>query len=418
MSEILASAPTAARTSDAIVTGAGTPPPVIRSDEEAVAVARTFATELQAGAAERDSAGTVPFDAIRRLAETGLLGITVPRAYGGAAVSNATLAEVFRLLARGDSAIAQLPQNHFVFVEVLTLDGTHDQKAFFYRHILQGARFGNALSERHSKNVFDLTTRLTRQADGSYRLNGTKYYTTGAFSAQFIPVFALNDDDELVVVYVDRHAGGVSASDEDWFAIGQRATVSGTTVFENVAVQEDRVVYHGRRYGVPQVFGAFGQLIHAAIDVGIARAALEDGAAFVAEKSRPWFESGLERNADEPYIVTRFGQLGVRLDAAEALLARAAGVLDEAVPNVNEHTAAAASLAVAGAKALAGDAAVEIATEVFSLSGSRAADRRSGLDRHWRNARTHTLHDPNRWKYYHIGNFILNGRRPPNHGLI
>jgi alkylation response protein AidB-like acyl-CoA dehydrogenase len=63
-------------------------------------------------------------------------------------------------------------------------------------------------------------------------------------------------------------------------------------------------------------------------------------------------------------------------------------------------------------------AAVEIANELFSLAGTRAADQRYGLDRHWRNARTHTLHDPNRWKYQYVGNFILNDIPPPNHGLV
>ena len=76
------------------------------------------------------------------------------------------------------------------------------------------------------------------------------------------------------------------------------------------------------------------------------------------------------------------------------------------------------SLAVAAAKAFGGDVAVEVSTEIFALAGTRAADDRVNLHRHWRNARTHTLHDPNRWKYLHIGNFILRGVKPPNHGLI
>jgi len=148
------------------------------------------------GASERDKDGGVPHGIIRRLAENGParhLGLS--KAYGGADVSNATIADVFRLLAAGDSAIAQLPQNHFVFVEVLTLDGTPEQKSFLFSEVLKGARFGNALSERHSKHVFALTTRLTRQADGTFRLNGTKYYTTGALTAQYIPVFALDDEE-------------------------------------------------------------------------------------------------------------------------------------------------------------------------------------------------------------------------------
>src|SRR2546430_2190437 len=75
-------------------------------------------------------------------------------------------------------------------------------------------------------------------------------------------------------------------------------------------------------------------------------------------------------------------------------------------------------LAVAAAKAFGGDTAIEISNEIFALAGTRAADNRINLHRHWRNARTHTLHDPNRWKYLHIGNFTVNGLKPPNHGLI
>jgi alkylation response protein AidB-like acyl-CoA dehydrogenase len=100
------------------------------------------------------------------------------------------------------------------------------------------------------------------------------------------------------------------------------------------------------------------------------------------------------------------------------LLAKAGRALDTAERDLNEDTAAAASLAVAAAKAFGGDVAVEVSTEIFALAGTRAADDRVNLHRHWRNARTHTLHDPNRWKYLHIGNFILRGVKPPNHGLI
>ncbi len=389
----------------------------IDSDDEAIAVARTFADELRPGAAERDRSGAVPHAELARLAQTGLLGITIPRAYGGADVTAATLAEVFRLLANGDPAIAQVPQNHFVFVDIVRGDGTAAQHRFFFEAILNGARFGNALSERDSKNVYALQTRVLRQPDGTYRLNGTKYYCTGALTATFVPVFALDDDGHLVAAYVDRHAPGVEI-EEDWHAMGQRATVSGTTRLTDVVLTADRIVPHYRRYAGPQVAGAFGQIIHAAIDVGIARNALEDAAAFVRTSSRAWFESGLETAAEEPLLIQQFGQLGVRLAAAEALLAQAGRALDAASADLNADSAAASSLAVASAKAFGGDVAVEIANALFALAGTRAADDRHNLHRHWRNARTHTLHDPNRWKYQHVGNFVLNGIRPPNHGLL
>lgn len=72
----------------------------------------------------------------------------------------------------------------------------------------------------------------------------------------------------------------------------------------------------------------------------------------------------------------------------------------------------------AGAKAFAGDTAVQIASDAFELSGTSSTDDRFNLSRHWRNVRTHTLHDPARWKLHHIGNWVLNGVAPPNHGLL
>lgn len=55
---------------------------------------------------------------------------------------------------------------------------------------------------------------------------------------------------------------------------------------------------------------------------------------------------------------------------------------------------------------------------LFELAGSRATLREHNLDRHWRNARTHTLHDPVRWKYPAIGNYLLNGVLPPRRGTL
>ena len=346
-----------------------------------------------------------------------MLAITVPRGYGGSQVSNETVGEVFRIIARADPAIGQVPQNHFVFVNVVKDNGNHDQRAFFLGEVLRGARFGNALSERGTKHVFDLKTRLTAEPGGDYRLNGRKYYCTGALTAQWIPVFALDDDERLVVAYVARDAPGVEVID-DWSAMGQRATLSGTTILSDVAVPGEHVFEHWRTYEGPQLFGAFGQLIHAAIDVGIAENALADAVEFVRTRSRPWFESGLERASDDPLVIQSFGQLAVRLHAAQELLRKAGRTLDASERDLNEDTAADASLAVAEAKAFAGDVAVEIASELFALAGTSATDEQHNLHRHWRNARTHTLHDPNRWKYQHAGNFVLNGVRPPNHGLL
>ncbi len=128
--------------------------------------------------------------------------------------------------------------------------------------------------------------------------------------------------------------------------------------------------------------------------------------------------SPLGRAADEPLVIHRFGELDAKVRAAEALLVEAGRAIDRAGDPPTAESAAAASLAVAAAKAFAGDVSLEVSNDIFSLTGTRGADDRVNLHRHWRNARTHTLHDPNRWKYHHLGNFVLNGIDPPNHGLI
>ncbi|VVE34638.1 SfnB family sulfur acquisition oxidoreductase [Pandoraea iniqua] len=108
----------------------------------------------------------------------------------------------------------------------------------------------------------------------------------------------------------------------------------------------------------------------------------------------------------------------MRLRAADALIARAARVVDAAQQQPDEDSVAAASVAVAQAKALSTTASLLASTKLFELSGTGATLADQGLDRFWRNARTHTLHDPVRWKYHAVGNYVLNGVRPPRHGAI
>jgi alkylation response protein AidB-like acyl-CoA dehydrogenase len=96
-----------------------------------------------------------------------------------------------------------------------------------------------------------------------------------------------------------------------------------------------------------------------------------------------------------------------------------AATLDEVTRRPRDSgEAARGSLAVAQAKAFASEVAVEVASDLFSLSGASAADERHDLSRHWRNARTHASHDPVDWKYHHVGNYLLNDVLPPNHGQI
>ncbi|MFC9742322.1 SfnB family sulfur acquisition oxidoreductase [Streptomyces noursei] len=390
---------------------------VIADDAEALKVAAALAEEFQAGAAERDATRRLPRAELDQLSRSGLLAVTVPAEHGGADVSTATLAEVFRLLATADASIAQIPQSHFAYVNVIRRQGTAEQQAFFSAELLAGRRLGNAQSEAGTRHVQDLRTRLTPRPDGSFLLNGVKNYCTGALFADWIPVLARAEDDRLHVAYVPSGAPGVTVVD-DWDGLGQRTTASGTVRLVDVVVPADRVLPHHLTFGGPQLHGAVAQLLHAAIDTGIAEGALAEAAGFVRTKSRPWFESGLETAAEDPLLIQRFGELAVQAKAAQALLREAARTVDTARADLTDDTAAAASIAVAAAKVQAAQSAVEVANALFEVSGTRSALASLNLHRHWRDARTHTLHDPVRWKIQHIGRHVLSGTRPPRHGLL
>lgn len=289
-------------------------------------------------------------------------------------------------------------------------------KGLFFGRALAGDRFGNALSERGTKTVGDYETRLSSDGPG-FRLNGRKYYSTGVLFAEWIVIFALDPNDKLTMAFVPRGAEGLQIID-DWDGFGQRTTGSGTTVLQNVYVAADAVVRHHRGFERPTTIGSVGQIIHAGIDLGIARAAFAETLDFVRNHARPWMDSGAERAADDPLTIARIGQLAIRLEAATATVERAGKKVDVAQINGTEESVIEATLAVAAAKVLTTEIALEASNTLFELAGTASTKIGLNLDRHWRNARTHTLHDPVRWKHHVVGNYHLNGIKPPKNGAL
>ncbi|MFT4001364.1 MAG: SfnB family sulfur acquisition oxidoreductase [Rhizobium sp.] len=389
---------------------------VLETEQQALAVAQELAARFAATASERDSERLLPFAEMDALAQSGLLAITVPEEYGGLDVSNATLAEITAILAQADASIGQIPQNHFYILEALRVDGSDDQKRYFFGRALAGDRFGNALSERGTKTVGHYNTRITRDGPG-YRLNGRKFYSTGVLFADWVTVFALDESEKLVMAFVPKGTEGIEIID-DWDGFGQRTTGSGTTVLNNVYVNADHVVLHHRGFERPTTIGSVGQIIHAGIDLGIARAAFAETLDFVKTRSRPWTDSGVERASDDPLTIAKVGQIAIRLEAATATIERAGRKVDAAQVETTEKRVVEATLAVAAAKVLTTEIAIEATNTLFELAGTASVKLDLNLDRHWRNARTHTLHDPVRWKYHVVGNYYLNDVLPPKNGAL
>lgn len=396
-------------------TARGTAAHRIAGDGEAIEVARKLAPRLALRAAERDRDRKLPYEEVDWFSQAGLWAITVPKRYGGAGVSFVTLNEVMKIIAAADPSLGQLPQNHFMWLDLIGLSGSEEQKRFFYREVLSGKRFGNACSERGGRTPLDFKTRVSR--DGSdYVIEGKKFYGTGALFGDYVLVMAIGDDDRLWLGCVPKGTPGLTVID-DWTGFGQRTTASGTVVLEAVRIPPSHLFPASEVFERPTLNGPFSQVMQAAIDSGIAHAALADTIKFVRERSRPWIDSKVERACDDPLTIREIGRLEIQLRAADLMLERAGRTLDDVVakPEISEDDVASASVAVAEAKVLTTEIALLASEKLFELSGTASTLGELNLDRHWRNARTHTLHDPVRWKYHLVGNYYLNGVNPARH---
>lgn len=390
---------------------------ILRTDNEALEAARDLAATAREHAARRDQQRKLPWSLIEQFTRSGLGSISIPREFGGPQVSFVTLAEVFAIISAADPALGQIPQNQVGILNLISSTASQSQKEQLFSSVLQGWRIGNAGPERGSKNTLDLKARITADKN-DFVISGQKFYSTGALFAHWIAVKALNDDGKPVMAFVRRGTPGLRVVD-DWSGFGQRTTASGTVLLNSVRIDDELVIDSCRLGEVPNIQGSVSQLIQAAIDLGIAREAITDTISFVRERSRPWIDARVERNSDDPYVIADIGKLKIELHAAEALLRKAGRVLDEvsAAP-IDAQAAARASIAVAEAKVLSTELSLLASEKLFELAGSSATLARFNLDRHWRNARVHTLHDPVRWKYHAIGTYRLNGTLPARHSWI
>ena len=158
------------------------------------------------------------------------------------------------------------------------------------------------------------------------------------------------------------------------------------------------------------------QLVFGNFYLGIAIGALEFAARYTTSTTRPWPFGGdnKESAADEFYILERYGNFFAHLRAAEALADRAG---DQLAGLYARHSADRSTLTaeergevaewVASVKVFSTDTALRVSNGVFEVTGARATALKVGLDRYWRDIRTHTLHDPVAYKNRELGRYVL-----------
>lgn len=382
-----------------------------------LAAATRISRELAETAVAREEADELPLPEIDLLRQAGLLRANASTEAGGLGLSWPQLMRLVQEVAAGDTSIGQLLGYHYVNLFSAVLCATPDEEHdLIERSAREGWFWGDAVNPR------DPAIQLTRDGDG-FLANGKKSFTSGSAAADRLFVSA-----ELegipVALHISQKLDGISFDRDAWDFIGQRLTESGPTLFEDVRVESGDFLG-----GIPEQIEEIPPrstllipLIQAAfstIYVGAARGALGDAAEYVRTQTRPWLHSGVEAASEDPSIVERFGVLEADLRAAEALVDRANEQVEAGLrlgESLTEQERGEIAVTVYAAKVVATEVTLETTSKVFELQGARSAHRRFGLDRRWRDVRTHTLHDPVFYKQREVGDHALNGRIPEPDG--
>ncbi len=382
------------------------------SDTELVATFAPIFERVAAGAVDREVDRRLPYEEVGWLREARFGALRVPVEFGGYGASVRQLFGLLIDLAAAESNIPQALRVHFTFVEDRLLDEPGAKREQWLRAVGDGALVGNAITEPGVGAVDRYRTTLTRDGDG-WRLDGVKYYSTGSLFADYI-LAAADRDGERVGVLVDATSDGVRQHD-DWNGFGQRLTASGTTEFTAVAVDDDRVLGPGYGAPGPTYATAYLQLVQLAVLAGIAQRAERDTRQWVGERTRSYTHATADLPRNDPLVQQVIGRLSSAAFTARAAVLAVADLLDRILADGASDEDALTAVEFAAAQAQLGviDVVLPATSLLFEVGGASIVSERLRLDRHWRNARTISVHNPAIYKARAIGDHVLNGTALP-----
>lgn len=375
-------------------------------------IARELASEFAHSAVERDERGGTPTAQRDALRASGLLALSIPTAFGGLGASWRETFDVVRELARVDSSIAHVFGFHHLMLATVRLFGRPEQwQPWFEFTARQNWFWGNALNP--------LDTRTTvRNLGGWYEFSGKKSFCSGANDSQMLIASAVDESagGKLLIAAIPSARSGITLHG-DWQNIGQRQTDSGSATFERVRVELDDLLLDPGPLSTPFAClrPLIAQLHFATIFLGIAQGAFEEARHYTLKETRPWFKSDARHSHQDAYVLGHYGDFWVALESTRLLVDHAAQQLDLAWAKgarLTQQERGELAVTIATAKVAASRNGLDICSKVFEVTGARATHAAVGLDRHWRNLRTQSLHDPLDYKRHELGDWALNQNLP------
>lgn len=379
-------------------------------DQSPLQIAQQLAETFAQTAAVRDKQGGNPKAERDLIRQSGLLGLSIPKQYGGQEADWQTIFKTIQIIARVDSSLAHVYGFHHLLIATVQLFSQPEQYGpWFEQTARENLFWGNTL------NPLDRRTTATKVAEKEYIFDGNKSFCSGSTDSDILLCSGYNDAGKLLIGVIPTARKGVSFLG-DWNNMGQRQTDSGTSHFEQVRIHENELLLNPGPLSTPysSLRPLIAQLIFVHMFLGVAEGAFEVAKQTV-QTQKAWSKSLVEEAMNDPFTQKHFADFYVQLESVRLLADKAIQTLQAAWDLSNDLTAeqrGEVSVAIATAKIAATNTSLYITHNIFQVMGARATTAKLNLDRFWRNVRTQTLHDPVDYKYQEVGEWVLTGKVP------
>ncbi len=327
---------------------------------------------------ERDD--IVPLEAIDKMKEMGLFGITIPEEYGGMGLDYTTFAMIFEELSKGWMSISGPIGTHHVMTYVITHFGTEEQKQRFLPVMARGEKRGGlGLTEPNAgSDVQALELSAVRDGD-DYVLNGTKMFITNGRYGDAFAVLAKTDKDAdppyrgLSCFIAEKGEPGFEVG-RDLDKLGYRGLDTCELIFKDFRVPATNLVGGEEGKGFQQVMSALetGRINVAARAVGVATAAFE--AAIKYSQQRKTFGVTI---SNHQAIQLKLATMATKIQAARLLTYEAAAKKD---------AGGRVDLESGMAKYFASEICAEVSLEAMRVFGGYGYIKDYPLERYYRDA--------------------------------
>lgn len=375
-----------------------------------IEIAQQLAAEFAKTTAERDKTGGNPKAQRDLIRQSGLLGLSISKQYGGQGADWHTIFKTIQTIAQVDSSLAHVYGFHHLLIATVQLFAQPEQYGpWFEQTARENLFWGNTL------NPLDRRTTASQLSEHEFIFHGDKSFCSGSIDSDVLLCSGFNAENKLLIGVIPTAREGVSFLG-DWNNMGQRQTDSGTSHFEQVKIHKDELLLNPGPLSTPysSLRPLIAQLIFVHMFLGVAEGAFETAKETV-QSQKAWSKSLAENAVNDPFTQKHFAEFYVQLESVRLLAEKAVHTLQWAWDigeALDAEQRGQVSIAIATAKIAATNSSLFITQNIFQVMGARATTAKLNLDRFWRNVRTQTLHDPIDYKYQELGEWVLTAKVP------